>query len=101
MELPRLRTWRLHRAMSTRDLAAASGAGVSTINRLERGLQLAHPSTARRLAQALSVRPEDLQEPVQGTVRVTERDPTSGVHTGEPIVGSGEEYEDDQAARSR
>jgi transcriptional regulator with XRE-family HTH domain len=92
MELPRLRTWRLHRAMSTRDLAAASGAGVSTINRLEQGRQLARPSTARRLAQALAVRPEDLQEP---PLQTAERDPAAFVQTGKMMVDQVEENEID------
>lgn len=60
MELSRLREWRMRRAMAQRDLAAASHVGLSTINRLEQGLQLARPSTLRRLSQALDVRPEDL-----------------------------------------
>ncbi|MGH8007614.1 MAG: helix-turn-helix domain-containing protein, partial [Candidatus Binatia bacterium] len=45
MELPRLKEWRLRRALAQRDLSDASGVGVSTINRSERGLQLARPST--------------------------------------------------------
>lgn len=60
VELPRLKEWRLRRALAQRDLSAVSGVGVSTINRIERGLQLARPSTARRLAEALNVRPDDL-----------------------------------------
>lgn len=60
MQLPRLKEWRLRRALAQRDLSAASGVGASTINRIERGLQLARPSTTRRLADALGVRPDDL-----------------------------------------
>lgn len=60
MQLPRLKEWRLRRALAQRDLSAASGVGTSTINRIERGLQQARPSTVRRLAASLNVRPDDL-----------------------------------------
>ena len=60
MEVPRLKEWRLRRAMAQRDLAAASGVGAATIARLERARHLARPSTVRRLAEALKVRPEEL-----------------------------------------
>lgn len=63
MHLPRLAEWRRRRALGQRDLAAASGVGASTINRLERGHQLARPSTVRRLAQALAVDPAELMAP--------------------------------------
>jgi transcriptional regulator with XRE-family HTH domain len=46
--------------MAQRDLAAASGVGAATIARLERGQQLARPSTVRRLVKALDIRPDDL-----------------------------------------
>ena len=60
MEVPRLKEWRLRRAMAQRDLAAASGVGAATIARLERGRHLARPSTVRRLAVALGLRPDEL-----------------------------------------
>jgi len=62
MQLPRLREWRLRRALAQRDLARASGVGLSTINRVEQGLQLARPSTVRRLAVALGVQPDELMK---------------------------------------
>jgi predicted transcriptional regulator len=66
LEIPRLKEWRLRRAMAQRDLAAASGVGAATIARLERGHQLARPSTVRRLAEALGVRPDVLMvEPMR------------------------------------
>ncbi len=64
MQLPRLAAWRRRRAMAIRDLAARSGVGTSTINRLELGYQLARPSTARRLAEALDVAPDELMAPI-------------------------------------
>ena len=60
MQLPRLKEWRLRRALTQRDLSLISGVGTSTINRIERGLQLARPSTVRRLATSLNVQPDDL-----------------------------------------
>lgn len=60
MEVPRLKEWRLRRAMAQRDLSAASGVGSATIARLERGQHLARPSTVRRLAEALGVRPDEM-----------------------------------------
>lgn len=63
MQLPRLKAWRRRRALALRDLAAQSGVGVNTINRLERGHQAARPSTVRRLAAALGIDPAELMEP--------------------------------------
>ena len=60
LEVPRLKEWRLRRAMAQRDLAAASGVGTATIARLERGHHMARPSTVRRLVEALAIRPHDL-----------------------------------------
>ena len=60
MHLPRLAEWRRRRALAQRDLAAASGVGASTVNRIEKGHQAARPSTVRRLAAALGVDPAEL-----------------------------------------
>lgn len=65
MELPRLREWRRRRALTQRELAARANIGYTTINRLEQGLQKAHPGTARRIADALEVLPDDLQRPTE------------------------------------
>lgn len=62
MELPRLKEWRLRRALAQRDLARISGVGPSTIARIELGLQRARPSTVRRLAEGLSVRVDELMD---------------------------------------
>lgn len=49
------------RALLTQDeLAAKSGVTVSTISRLENGLQAARVSTIRKLAEAVGATPEDL-----------------------------------------
>ena len=66
MESPKLRglrALRLDRALSQRDLAAASGVAQATINRLELGHRSAHPSTVRKLAKALEVEPRALYGP--------------------------------------
>ncbi len=75
MQLPRLAEWRRRRALALRDLAAKSGVGVSTINRLELGHQLARPSTVRRLAEALNVEPDDLYGAVPDADHIS---PTTG-----------------------
>ena len=65
VEVPRLREWRLRRALAQRDLARVSRVGVATIARLERGHQRAQPGTARRLAEALDVDVAYLQTPIR------------------------------------
>jgi transcriptional regulator with XRE-family HTH domain len=54
-----LREWRELRGLSQQDLAQASGVGIATIVRVERGDQ-ARPSTRRRLAEALKISHEEL-----------------------------------------
>lgn len=58
--LKRLRTLRLRRALSQRDLAARAGVSQVTIVRLERGEAEPRPSTVRKLAAALGVDPAEL-----------------------------------------
>ena len=48
--------------LSQRDLAQRSGVAASTIARIETGHE-AHPSTARRLAEALGIEPRELMDP--------------------------------------
>lgn len=68
--LPRLRVIRQSKLMSQRDLAAASGVALSTINRLEHGQQLARYVTVRKLAEALKVDPHEILGATgQGTLR--------------------------------
>jgi transcriptional regulator with XRE-family HTH domain len=60
--LPGLRRARLNAALSQRDLARRAGVAASTITRIETGAQ-AHPSTMRKLADALGCTPRDLMQP--------------------------------------
>jgi transcriptional regulator with XRE-family HTH domain len=57
--LPRLREWRERAALSQTELASMIGSTQTTISRIERGYP-ARPTTTRRLATALRVRPADL-----------------------------------------
>jgi transcriptional regulator with XRE-family HTH domain len=56
----KIRNHRLRRALSQRDLAKLAGMQPSTLNRIELGKQQPRPSTLRRLARALKVKPQDL-----------------------------------------
>jgi transcriptional regulator with XRE-family HTH domain len=60
--IPRLRWLRDRAALTQRELAERSRVTQSTIQRLEAGLQEARPTTLRKLARALGVRPADLLE---------------------------------------
>ncbi len=55
-----LKDLRIKKVLSQRDLAAQSGVGVATINRLENGLQKPTFKTIRKLAKALKVQPSDI-----------------------------------------
>ena len=56
-----LKRVRRERRMSVRELSARSGVSATTISRLEGLHRMARPRTARRLAQALGVRAEELE----------------------------------------
>jgi transcriptional regulator with XRE-family HTH domain len=58
--LPRLRELRLREALSQRDLAELAGVAHTTVVRLEAGDRNANPSTVRKLAAALKVKPREL-----------------------------------------
>lgn len=60
--LPGLRRLRLFAALSQRELARRAGVSPATIGRIEDGEQ-AHPSTVRKLADALGCQPRELIEP--------------------------------------
>lgn len=51
----RLKTARLQKALSQRDLAKVSGVSLNTVNRLETGQREARLSTIKRLATALEI----------------------------------------------
>jgi transcriptional regulator with XRE-family HTH domain len=56
-----LKTLRKQKALSQRDLAKLAGLSPTTINRIEQRLIEPNPSTKRKLASALEVKPEDIQ----------------------------------------
>ncbi len=60
MELPRLRECRERAFLTQADLAKKSGVAETTINRIENGRHGARISTARKLASALGVTPQEL-----------------------------------------
>jgi len=60
VRVPRLRAVRHRLALSQEELSEKSGVARSTIIKLEAGRD-AWPSTVRKLAQALGVKPADLQ----------------------------------------
>lgn len=62
LEVPQLRRIRLEQALSQYDLAKRSRVARTTIMRAEQGGSL-RPASVRRLAQALRVKPSDLQRP--------------------------------------
>jgi transcriptional regulator with XRE-family HTH domain len=51
----RLRTLRLHHALSQQDLARRAGVSRTAVHHIERGTHLPRPSTLRQLARALHV----------------------------------------------
>jgi len=59
--LSRLRDLRLNAALSQDDLAKLAGVTRTTIIRLERGEPNPIPSTVRKLAEALNVKPQALR----------------------------------------
>jgi DNA-binding XRE family transcriptional regulator len=58
--LPRLTEHRRRRALTQHELTALSGVSRDTIAKLETTGRRATPETARKLARALKVKPEDL-----------------------------------------
>lgn len=60
MELPNLRSVRLSRLLTQRDLAKSAGLTTASVSRIETGTTKARISTVRRLAKALDVDPDDL-----------------------------------------
>ena len=82
MDLPRLRRIRQGAVMSQEELAERSGVARDTISKLETGRRGAYPSTIRKLAAGLEVRPqmlmggvEYLDEPIEGEPLETEEKP--------------------------
>jgi transcriptional regulator with XRE-family HTH domain len=65
MDLPRLRRFRQGAVMSQEELAERSGVARDTISKLETGRRGAYPSTIRKLAAGLEVRPQMLMGGVE------------------------------------
>jgi len=65
MDLPRLRRIRQGAVMSQEELAEKSGVARDTISKLETGRRGAYPSTIRKLAAGLEVRPQMLMGGVE------------------------------------
>lgn len=61
-KLSRLSEYRRRRMLTQEELARASGVGRTTIAALETGSRGAYPSTARKLAKVLKVKPEELTD---------------------------------------
>ncbi len=75
MEPDRLRVLRLRAVMSQEQLADRSGVARDTISKLETGQRRAYPSTIRKLALGLDVRPQMLM----GGVEYLDEGPVEGV----------------------
>jgi predicted transcriptional regulator len=63
VKLVRLRPLRQRAALSQRDLANDAGVAETTIRRIEHGTLDPRPSTIRKLARALAVKPAELMGP--------------------------------------
>ncbi len=55
-----LRAWRERRALTQKELADKAGVTQLSITRIETGQQNARPTTVRKLAKALRIKPEQL-----------------------------------------
>lgn len=60
VELPYLRAWRIHKAISQSELIERSGLARSTIARAETGKEVVSFPNIRKLADVLGVSPEQL-----------------------------------------
>ena len=88
MDLPRLRRIRQGAVMSQEELAERSGVARDTISKLETGRRGAYPSTIRKLAAGLEVRPQMLMGGVEYLDEGSADGPT-GTASGE--TGTGQE----------
>jgi transcriptional regulator with XRE-family HTH domain len=84
MDLPRLRRIRQGAVMSQEELAERSGVARDTISKLETGRRGAYPSTIRKLAAGLEVRPQMLMGSVEYLDELIEGDPLENKPEGKP-----------------
>jgi transcriptional regulator with XRE-family HTH domain len=63
--LPRLKRLRERAALSQEELGEQAGLARTTVLRLEKGGEAPYPSTIRKLARALGVRPDQLMGPME------------------------------------
>jgi transcriptional regulator with XRE-family HTH domain len=80
MDLPRLRRIRQGAVMSQEELAEKSGVARDTISKLETGRRGAYPSTIRKLAAGLEVKPQMLM----GGVEYLDEGPVEGSAGNKP-----------------
>ena len=55
-----LKEWRSRKAISIRDLAERTGVSTTTISHIEQGKHAARHVTKRKIAQALGLKPEEI-----------------------------------------
>ncbi len=80
MEPDRLRVLRQQAVLSQEQLAEKSGVARDTISKLESGHRRAYPSTIRKLAAGLEIKPQMLM----GGVEYLEADPNEEEPPGKP-----------------
>ena len=66
VDVQKLRELRRRRVLTLRELEEESGVSYNTIWRIENGYREARPSTIRKLAAALRVKPEELVKIEEG-----------------------------------
>jgi transcriptional regulator with XRE-family HTH domain len=55
-----LKEWRLKKAINIRELSALTKVSTTTISHIEQGKQVARPLTRRKIANALGLKPEEI-----------------------------------------
>jgi transcriptional regulator with XRE-family HTH domain len=68
MAQTRLKQLREEAVLTVHELSEASGVSDDTISKIENGQRVARPSTLRKLAQVLNVRPQELRRPAKTEV---------------------------------
>ena len=89
MKLLRLKDWRERRGLSQKALSDKSGVARDGISHYENGSREAHPSTAKKLADALEVEVKDLIKGDRVEIELGSED-RDGVYRGELVRFTGE-----------